>query len=86
MPTSKFQAAKSEIRTRIEGLERDILKQVELSNLLEQEREQWGLAKSMNGPTFASYRLRRSSNAVAFRMAGVRPQCPFKSILKMRVT
>tara|TARA_R110001599_G_scaffold64023_3_gene179198 strand:+ start:855478 stop:856365 length:888 start_codon:yes stop_codon:yes gene_type:complete len=53
MPTSKFQEAKNEIKTAVQGLERDILKQAEISQLLEQMREQWALPKSMNGPTFA---------------------------------
>jgi predicted transcriptional regulator of viral defense system len=53
MATSKFQAAKSEIRIAVQGLEPNILKQVEISNLLKQDGAQWGLPKSMNGPAFA---------------------------------
>ena len=49
---SGFQAARSQIKTRVQSLEPDILKQVDMSNLLEQEREQWELPKGMNGPTF----------------------------------
>jgi hypothetical protein len=53
MAISKFQAARSQIKTRIQTLGPEILKQAELSALLEQEREQWDLAKGMNGPEFA---------------------------------
>jgi hypothetical protein len=52
MAISKFQAARNAIKARIQTLELEILKQADLSALLEQEREQWGLAKGMNGPDF----------------------------------
>lgn len=52
MATSKFQAARSSIKARIEGLENEIMKQAELSDLLQQERDQWELPRGMNGPGF----------------------------------
>lgn len=53
MAYSRFQTAKRQIEARLQGLNQNIFKQVEISNILEQERHEWDLPKGMNGSSFA---------------------------------
>jgi hypothetical protein len=53
MPPSKFETAKDQIKIAAQQLDQDILKQVDVSNLLDHGRAQWELPKNRNGPAFA---------------------------------
>lgn len=53
MAVSKFNDAKAQITDVLDGLDRDILKQIDVSKLLDQHRETWNLPRGMTGPMFA---------------------------------
>ena len=53
MAVSKFNDAKLQITAVLNGHDKDILKQVDISNLLDQHRETWNLSRSMTEPMFA---------------------------------
>lgn len=53
MAVNKFNEAKSQIAAVVNGLADDILKQGDISALLDEHRESWGLPKSLTGPLFA---------------------------------
>lgn len=53
MGTSKFQIAKAKIKTLLDGLDTEVFKQVDISTVFGQGREEWSLPKTMTGPTFA---------------------------------
>ena len=53
MGTSKFQGAKAQIKATVGKLETDVFKQIEISNLLAERRDEWGLPRNTTGPAFA---------------------------------
>jgi len=52
MPPSKFNAAKTQIRECFQGFEARILKQSDISSMLNQRRAEWNLPLGMSGATF----------------------------------
>lgn len=53
MAANKFSEAKPRIAAVVNGFATGILKQIDISGLLDEHRESWNLSKSLTGPVFA---------------------------------